>query len=119
MRSLVAKQLEKILNDIENNLDMQSQNEFERGATEAAMLLQAKSPHRNGDYASGWTLKPIQTGPIKGYIVYNATHYQLTHLLEKGHAKVNGGRVRAIKHIQPVEQVVSEKVISHIEQMQL
>lgn len=115
-RGLVAEQLSDILDEIEKNLDDSSQDAFKKGATEAVEVLHAKSPRRpgGGKYAAGWTLKPV-TGPLKGYIVYNATDYQLTHLLEKGHAKRNGGRVRAIPHIRPVEIAVSQKVLREIE----
>ena len=120
-RGLVAEQLSDILDEIEKNLDTGSQNAFRQGATEAVEILHAKSPKKKtkgGQYAAGWTLKPAP-GRLKGYIVYNATDYQLTHLLEKGHAKVNGGRVRAIPHIRPVEIAVSERVLRKIENLPL
>lgn len=68
-----------------------------------------------GAYSSGWTVKREQkhkgkrNGPLyTKYTVYNATHYQLTHLLEYGHfvvshGKATGKRTRAIPHIQPIE----------------
>lgn len=64
--------------------------------------LRANSPRKTGDYAKGWAYKIKDTaeGSYHG-TVYNKTDYQLTHLLEKGHAKRNGGRVAAIPHIEP------------------
>lgn len=118
-RSLVSKQLDKILDGIEKEVKTKSNNIFKVGAAEAAQLLRAKSPRRFGGYAKGWAFKPYNAGPVKGFVVYNRDHYQLTHLLEKGHAKRGGGRVRAIKHIQPVEIVVSERVMREINGMNL
>ena len=64
--------------------------------------LRANSPKRTGDYAKGWSYKVDEDvpGSYTGH-VYNKSHYQLTHLLEKGHVKRNGGRVAGISHIEP------------------
>lgn len=64
----------------------------------ATNKLKKRSKRRtpgNASYASGW--KASKPKPIEGIgvssVIYNATKPSLTHLLEKGHAKVNGGRV--------------------------
>ena len=59
---------------------------------------------RPGKYAKGWRVKAEGGAAGHLYIIHNATDYQLTHLLEKGHALRQGGRSPAIVHIQPVEQ---------------
>ena len=46
--------------------------------------------------------------------VWNEKHYQLTHLLEKGHALRDGGRSAAFPHIAPVEQKCEDELIRNI-----
>lgn len=67
--------------------------------------LRSTSPKQTGDYRKGWKKKKaFENATSVRYTVHNATDYQLTHLLEKGHAKRNGGRVAAIPHIETAEQ---------------
>lgn len=73
-------------------------------------LLKEKSPKKTGEYARSW-------GRVKtkgGYIIKNKK-YQLTHLLEKGHAKVGGGRVPARVHIAPVEEQLIQEFVEAVE----
>ena len=68
------------------------------------------------DYNRGWTIKEVEktrTGKLS-IIVHNKTHYQLTHLLEKGHALVNGGRAKAFPHIAQVAEKAEDELINNI-----
>lgn len=81
-------------------------------ADEAVRKLKTTSPRKSGKYARGWRSRKVG----KKYIVHN-TRYQLTHLLEKGHAKRNGGRVAAIPHIAPVEKEIQNKAIDEFKRI--
>lgn len=67
--------------------------------------VKTNAPVRTGQYKKGWAVKKQkETANSLELVVHNKTRYQLTHLLEKGHAKRGGGRARAFPHIAPAEQ---------------
>lgn len=73
--------------------------------------LQENSPELTGDYAKGWKSKDAYESATDIRVqVYNKTDYQLTHLLEDGHAKVNGGTVPGTPHIGPAAEKAGEKL---------
>lgn len=85
----------------------------EKSADEVAeatiKMLNATSPKLTGAYAKSWEVFTPKSGPNRHYRVIHAGNgeYRLTHLLEHGHAKVNGGRVNPSPpggHIEPAEQ---------------
>ena len=75
---------------------------------------------RTGKYNRGWRVKTTKGTGYVECIVHNATNYQLTHLLEKGHDLVgrNGqhkGTTRAFTHIAPVEAKAVRQYESDVE----
>lgn len=90
--------------------------EMETAKTEVAKdlvdELKENSPKLTGSYRKGWRVKKVG----RKLVIHNKTDYQLTHLLEKGHAKVGGGRVPAKVHIAPAEQRAIEKFVDKVEQ---
>ncbi len=63
-----------------------------------------------GSYAKSWNTR-VSEKSFATYEkqVYNRSHYQLTHLLEKGHEARNGTRVAPIEHIAPLERKAVDK----------
>ena len=52
----------------------------------------------------GWRKTVVKENSTSLVITVHDTKYSLVHLLEKGHQKRGGGRVPAIKHVEPAEQ---------------
>ena len=74
-------------------------------AKECVKEIKAKSPKKTGKYRRNWKYRIVYRSKNDIRIeVYNAKHYQLTHLLENGHAKRDGGRVAGHPHIGPAEK---------------
>ena len=79
--------------------------------------ISGSAPVRTGRYAKSWKVKTTdEDSHTLVQTVYSPTRYMLAHLLEKGHAKRGGGRVRAIPHIGPAEQAGIEMFESLIKQ---
>lgn len=95
---------------------------IDEGTTEAVDTLKgvrtfASDGHATGAYADSWTKTTEMTKRLSvKTTVHNEEHYQLTHLLEKGHAKQNGGRTRAFPHIAPANDKAQRDVFRKIEE---
>ena len=118
----------KELIDINDMLNEYS-SDIQEGITEAAYKvaengknkLKVTSPKRTGDYRKGWR---VDKRGGKGYVhatIYNATDWQLTHLLEKPHAIRNQygtwGTSKPQVHIEPVEQECIQEYQRDVEQV--
>lgn len=78
--------------------------------------IKARAPRESGQYAKSWRVKKIhEDSQSVELMVYSPKRYFLTHLLEHGHAKRNGGRVSAHPHIAPAEEVGEEKLMKDLE----
>ena len=122
MAESLSVQLTNILNEYDEKVQDATNAAIKKVAKDAVKELKNTSPKRpgHGEYARDWGVKLVgMNGNIVDLVVYNRTHYQLTHLLENGHVVRNKkgeyGRTRPIKHIAPVEQKSNSELPEEIE----
>lgn len=117
-----AATMEKLLGEIPDELDPRLGDAVKTASREGRKLVRKNArsvgPHKGlkitGKYISGWSYKVKKTPEGWSAEIGNKNKPGLAHLLEKGHAKVGGGRVPGYEHIAPAAndtfRVLQEKV---------
>ena len=90
--------------------------EIQEAGKTAKKQIEQTAPRKTGRYAKSWAVKKVsETSNSLQVTVYSRNRYMLTHLLENGHAKRGGGRVAAIPHIAPAEELAVQTLEKNIE----
>lgn len=107
LKNAIIKELSEYSADVTEGI----KREVRTVTTEAVRTLKSTSPRDTGKYAQGWASKvEYESAEDIRVRIYNRKKPQLTHLLENGHVKVDGGRVDGKPHIGPVEQQIEDKL---------
>lgn len=107
----LGSEVQKIIEDYQRDVTETVKEVLPKVGKDTVKELKQTSPKKTGKYAKGWKTK-VEEGRFGSTVtVYNETRYQLTHLLEKGHATRNGGRVSGRPHIKPAEEHASKNVL--------
>lgn len=86
-------------------------------AEECRKEIKENSPTRSKKYKRGWRATVVyEDRSIIRVVVHNKTRANLTHLLEYGHAKSDGGRVERKAHIKPAEQKAVNRFMKVVEE---
>lgn len=119
----MASEMNKILEEFADFTDEAVDKGVSETAKDAVKELRGAHPAGSGKYGSwdkkynkGWKVTQTKTDLRyhKKATIHNATDYQLTHLLEKGHALKGGGRTQAFPHIAPVAEKCEDELIKNI-----
>ena len=119
----MASEMNKILEEFADFTDEAVDKGVSETAKDAVKELRDAHPAGSGKYGSwdkkynkGWKVTQTKTDLRyhKKATIHNATDYQLTHLLEKGHALKDGGRTQAFPHIAPVAEKCEDELIKNI-----
>lgn len=100
-----ADEVMKNLHEYAELADTAMKKAVRKTATSVRKEISANAPKRTGKYAKSWaTKKTKENSHSLEMTVHSKDHYQIAHLLEKGHAKRGGGRVEGKPHIAPAEE---------------
>jgi hypothetical protein len=110
-------ELTKAVKDYTEDVSKAIDKEVSSTATKIKREIKQDSPVGDSDdhYKDGWSRKTSRKDGVINVTIYNKDKSQLTHLLEKGHQKIGGGRVAGIPHIKPAEDKYIPKMEKNIE----
>ena len=90
----------------------------EETAQHSVEQLKQRGDFKGRKYKNSWTVQMEQRSATTMATVHNKKEYRLSHLLEFGHVKQNGGRTRAFPHIEPVsieaQRMFEERIRANI-----
>lgn len=119
-RNEIEVEIMKILTDYTEEIAQEVEAAANKRAKEAVKTLKATSPRskvNHPHYGDGWTVKKQKSGGRLEVTIYNRKKPHLTHLLEYGHLKKGGTRVKGIPHIEPVQKKLNREFEADCEEI--
>ena len=113
MDQAISEQLQKYAGSITEDM----KESLRDSAKEMRKDISRNAPVRTGRYKKSWTVKKIaENSTSLELVMHSKNRYQLTHLLEHGHALRNGGRVEGKPHIKPAEESGKKKLVESLKE---
>ena len=114
-RRISARELElavsNILKDFSEDVVRIAKEDVDTVTDMALQEVKAHAPVRTGKYKRSLKSRTeYESATEKRNVIYSQGHGSLTHLLEAGHAKRNGGRTRAFPHFAYGQKVIEEEL---------
>lgn len=118
LEKAVTEYLENYVEDIEEDVEDTTNTVVKEAKQELIQTSPRSGVARDTKYYKGWAIKNggrTRKGKYYSKVIWNKTNYQLTHLLEFGHATRNGGRTTPQPHIRKVEEKYGTKFADLLE----
>ena len=113
----MGKEVAEIFQEFAKATNATCERAVKETCEETVKELKNTSPRDKGNYAKSWQYGPSPyIKDKKAQIIYNKKHYRLTHLLEFGHKKRNGGAVTGEPHIAPARDKAENILVKKIKE---
>jgi iron uptake system EfeUOB component EfeO/EfeM len=113
----LADELVKAVKEYTDDVTEGVRKTVDQTARKVLKETRALAPKRTGEYAQGFGITKEDGYGTTNRIIWNKKHYSRVHLLEFGHAKVNGGRVPAYPHLRPAYEKHAENLPDEIKEI--
>lgn len=118
MATKIDNLADEIMNGLKEYADLATDDlkkSIRKAGNAAKKEIAASASKDTGTYVKSWSVKKTkETSNSLEVVVHSKNRYQLTHLLEYGHAKRGGGRVSARPHIAQAEENAIETLETEI-----
>lgn len=113
----LANEITKAVREYTEDVEAAIEKQIDETADQVLAAARADAPKRTGKYAKGFRKTKRDSPGSTKRIIWNKNYSRIVHLLEFGHAKVNGGRVSGKPHLRPAYYKYGAKLPEEIKRI--